>query len=122
MPDFVAVVVVMVMVAGCKDNEAKRGQPAGSLSAQGFADAMRLICDAPKVCCEDETDPSTKATRMAKWISARVTNAEVRQMFGNLASNDPAQRLEIVSHEVKRAGIEPAQCAILNAWSAGPSL
>jgi hypothetical protein len=90
---------------------------------QSFGDAMRTLCAAPDRCCVGETDPTHKATTMARWITDHVTHPDVVAMFRSLAGVEGMDaKLALMREEVRRAGIDPEQCAMLRPWSTGPSL
>ncbi|MDX2089163.1 MAG: hypothetical protein SFX73_15000 [Kofleriaceae bacterium] len=77
---------------------------------QSYADAMRLVCDAPDQCCT-HSEPGSTSADLATWITARLTNAEVKMFFAELGGVNPSERPGLLEGALAKAGIAPASCA-----------
>lgn len=83
---------------------------------QSRGEALRVLCNAPNNCVECRTaDPANRATLIAQYIAAHVSNSEVQEMFAALAYADPAMRRSIVEREAAAEGI--TECPILDVFS-----
>jgi len=96
-------VVLSVGLAGC---------------GQSYAQGMTKICQSPLEAAAQVAaapDAPAKATAAALWVSEHVTNAEARQLFGELAPLAPEQKAQKVRSAAAQVGI--ASCPLAEIWA-----
>lgn len=80
-------------------------------ACQSHRSAMEIVCNASSGCADcNAADPAVRATHLAEYIAANVTNDEAVQMFASIASLEPGERARALRDAAARAGL--ARCAM----------
>lgn len=87
----------------------------GLLSCQSQAAALKFVCDAPDQPDVQNLSPEMKATRMAEYIEANVSNRDIQQAMKALENTDPATRVKMIKPLLDEAGI--SKCSIRDLWA-----
>jgi hypothetical protein len=106
--------LVAALVAACGKSSKKQEDAAPS---QGFAAAMKVICDAGSAPGVAEANPAERQRIMSEHIEANVTNPEARALFAEVSALAPAKASAAITDAARRAGLEG--CAIVATSVAG---
>jgi hypothetical protein len=121
----ITLLVMLLVACGGKSQDTAEPTQGTTLSAaakpasgrgQPFPAAMRVMCDAPRQCCQD-ADAANKATELARWITERVTNEDARQVLEDIAAAPPENKVTILTDAAKRANIDAADCGLVEVWT-----
>ena len=82
----------------------------GNSSGQSFHDGVQALCDTPAHVPDSGEPYDKRLAAVARWADQNVTNAEARQLGGDL--NDLAKNREALAAAVTKAGI--AHCTLLD--------
>jgi hypothetical protein len=85
----------------------------GLAGCGSFKDDMQMMCDASKHVDLVGIFVDERAARIAEHVARNTRSSQARQMFQTLASVDQARRHEVLAQAVKDAGLDPAQCEML---------
>jgi hypothetical protein len=81
-----------------------------------FEADMKMMCDSPSVVSKDGHNPSERAMLLAEHITKNTKSREARELFQALGNADQDGRVKLLEYGVKRAGIDPAECPILDEY------
>ena len=79
-----------------------------------LADDLRMVCNAPnQLSAEAKADPSQRAVELARYVEPRIGTDEARQLFEDMATMSPDEKLARLRRAIQAVGIE--DCAFLAA-------
>ena len=84
--------------------------------AQSYAEAIQLICDAPKAPDVEGAAPEERSRRIAKQVQAHVTHKRAALGFRSLADIAPQERFLVMRDFAEEAKIQ--SCALLEEYPA----